>query len=239
VHDCSSLNGVEDCIESDYANDNYITKSLLEICEAFNSKTHCLAEYKLTKAKNNVTDMAQKYKSRFASEKLDSLFKLRPEHLKFYCKNDIHSSQKTLNIPIFAAGIDAYKLQYLLDIAELKWNSSRLKVKFTLLEKKTDEAIQIISIADGISHVPDDDTHLIYLNSSLPADQAASVFAHEFGHVLGFPDCYIEFFDRSKKELVYYEIAEKNMNIMCSMKYGVAVPDDYFVQLEQSSCNFR
>jgi hypothetical protein len=69
--------------------------------------------------------------------------------------------------------------------------------------------------------------------------QRSKVLAHELGLVLGFPDCYVEFFDNSKKELVYYEIAEKNMNIMCSMKEGVKVPSDYFLQLEQSSCNFR
>jgi hypothetical protein len=107
------------------------------------------------------------------------------------------------------------------------------------MKASTRAAIQIISIAGGISHVPNDDTHLIYLNASLPANQMARVFAHELGHVLGFPDCYIEYFNSEKKELVYYELGAENMNIMCSMKEGVRVPADYFVQLEQSSCNFR
>ncbi|MFN8945936.1 MAG: hypothetical protein ACK5WZ_15070, partial [Pseudobdellovibrionaceae bacterium] len=37
---------------------------------------------------------------------------------------------------------------------------------------------------------------------------------HELGHVLGFPDCYIEFYDQTKKEMVSYQIDINN--IMCS-----------------------
>lgn len=34
---------------------------------------------------------------------------------------------------------------------------------------------------------------------------------HEFGHVLGFPDCYLEFFDPDKKEMTYYTIEPDNL----------------------------
>lgn len=37
---------------------------------------------------------------------------------------------------------------------------------------------------------------------------------HEYGHVLGFPDCYLEFFDVNQKAMIYYEIDIDNL--MCS-----------------------
>lgn len=37
---------------------------------------------------------------------------------------------------------------------------------------------------------------------------------HEFGHVLGFPDCYVEFYDVDRQEMVNYQI--DTSNIMCS-----------------------
>jgi len=37
---------------------------------------------------------------------------------------------------------------------------------------------------------------------------------HEFGHVLGFPDCYVEFYDKGLKAMVNYQIDITNM--MCS-----------------------
>ncbi len=39
---------------------------------------------------------------------------------------------------------------------------------------------------------------------------------HEFGHVLGFPDCYVEFFDRSLGKMVYYQLDTENL--MCSRR---------------------
>lgn len=37
---------------------------------------------------------------------------------------------------------------------------------------------------------------------------------HEYGHVLGFVDCYLEFYDVSEKAMIYYEIDTDNL--MCS-----------------------
>jgi hypothetical protein len=37
---------------------------------------------------------------------------------------------------------------------------------------------------------------------------------HEYGHVLGFPDCYLEFYDVNEGAMIYYEIDIDN--IMCS-----------------------
>ncbi|MBC7420283.1 MAG: hypothetical protein H7328_06095 [Bdellovibrio sp.] len=37
---------------------------------------------------------------------------------------------------------------------------------------------------------------------------------HEFGHVLGFPDCYLEFYDQDKAEMIYYTIEPDNL--MCA-----------------------
>jgi predicted DNA-binding WGR domain protein len=43
--------------------------------------------------------------------------------------------------------------------------------------------------------------------------------AHEAGHLLGFPDCYLEYVDENTNEAVYYEINQHN--IMCSLTGSV------------------
>ena len=40
--------------------------------------------------------------------------------------------------------------------------------------------------------------------------------SHEFGHVLGFPDCYVEFYDRDIGAIVSYQL--DITNLMCSRR---------------------
>ena len=196
-----------------------------------------MLEFAVNQKASTIGEFAKYYQKRFVAEKINTLFQLRAKHSIFNCQKN--ADQIIMNIDIFAAGIDANLRESLILAVESAWNSPQIKLKLNNVVTPNSNTIQIISIAQGISNVPNDNPHIVYLNTTLPLDQITTVIAHEFGHVLGFPDCYIEFFDNAKKELVYYEPAGNNLDIMCSMRPGVSVPSNYFSQLVQSSCNFR
>lgn len=237
INQCQIENGKDNCTESDYNSNPLVFNYLLAICGAFYTESHCLAELKLRQENKTLKNMSENYRQRFQDEKINSLFSLTSDHSIFNCQKS--NDQTVMNISIMANGLPVETLRALLPTVEKAWESNVLKVKFQIVDKAAKNTVQVIAIKNGISNVPSDNNNLVFLNSSLPFYQMSRVLAHEFGHVLGFPDCYIEFFDKNKKELVYYEPVETNMNIMCSMKAGVSVPNDYFLQLEQSSCNFR
>lgn len=50
---------------------------------------------------------------------------------------------------------------------------------------------------------------------------------HEFGHVLGFPDCYLEFYNKEEKTMTYYTIEPDNL--MCA--WGGKLQPSHEVQL--------
>ncbi len=55
------------------------------------------------------------------------------------------------------------------------------------------------------------------------------VIRHEFGHVLGFPDCYVEFYDENTQEMIYYSIEPDN--IMCA--WGGKVKPSHIEELRR------
>lgn len=57
---------------------------------------------------------------------------------------------------------------------------------------------------------------LVYMDSNAPLTEwdVQWTIRHEFGHVLGFPDCYVEFYDPTDKAMVTYQI--DITDLMCS-----------------------
>lgn len=76
---------------------------------------------------------------------------------------------------------------------------------------------QLILNKKGISYVTANKVPQIQLEESLIKRKtkfSKHVIAHEYGHVLGFPDCYLEFYDPNEKAVIYYALSSED--IMCS-----------------------
>jgi hypothetical protein len=54
--------------------------------------------------------------------------------------------------------------------------------------------------------------------------------AHEFGHILGFPDCYIEFYERENRQMIYYSLDDSNY--MCAL--SGQFKDEHLIELRRS-----
>jgi hypothetical protein len=92
---------------------------------------------------------------------------------------------------------------------EWKWNSWNLRLEFT-----PRAAIHVEFRPNVTPHVSNYDKIVMDENTPLTEWDVMWTIRHEFGHSLGFKDCYIEFYDSQAKAMVNYQLDITDM--MCS-----------------------
>lgn len=215
----------------------FFEKSALKLCQSFSKDISCQTELVIQKKQLKLPDMVKHYQQRFRQERFEKLFSLRDKHLAFRCSET--DGQTQMNIKVHKGKWNENELKTMLDFVSGRWSKATFKLSFTIVNhvSSADETIiEILPSSGFISYVPDNNNRIVYLSDKLDFFTRQKILAHEMGHVLGFPDCYIEFFDEKEKELIYYEHSNTDTNIMCSVKNNVVAPDDYLKQLREKSC---
>ena len=240
---CNEKNGTAFCSLETMMNlskeeEDFVEERTLKLCKAFDpSDVNCRAQYTLRKKNKTIPSLVALYQKKFEEERYQKLFRLRESHLMFQCQKNEDVTIMTLKV--HSQKIDAESLRILTDFVSESWSRENFELNIELVDVMGSDVIEILPSTTGVSYVPDNNNRKVFLSQQLDFETQKKILAHEFGHVLGFPDCYTEFFDNQTKELVYYEISKEDTNIMCSLKKGVSVPDDYLSQLAQNSCVFN
>jgi hypothetical protein len=94
---------------------------------------------------------------------------------------------------------------------EWRWNGWQLELKFM------PSALVHVRYQDGaVPNVNGEGGDTITMDSNTPLEEETTKYMlrHEYGHVLGFPDCYLEFYDSNEQVMVSYQIDVTD--VMCS-----------------------
>lgn len=153
---------------------------------------------------------------------------------KFRCHK--RKDQTYLVVNLTSATYSAQELLVLGKFLSEKWSNETFKVVVDLNENKN--IVNVVSTEGRVSFVKSSDQRTIFLSNIADLNEKGNVFAHEFGHVLGFPDCYLEFYHKKSKSIVFYELEHAN-NLMCRVTLESKVTADYFKQIQEKVCSFK
>jgi hypothetical protein len=134
-----------------------------------------------------------------------------------------------LNVPIHFPSESLY--QWIKSSVDFYWNSHDMKIG---VSKNSD-----LGVKAELSHTKNswvmhsEDQATIYLGKNSQSLRS-KITAHEFGHILGFNDCYVEFIEEGGRRLVYYEIDPNN--IMCNVSGTGNVLAEHIEKLKSAYC---
>ena len=155
--------------------------------------------------------------------KVGLLYEVKKWGFKNIGCSEIREREYQLKIPTQKKHLEEFK-----KIAHF-WENKRLKLSFYPHPR----GLRIVNQPYGPSFVKHSDFSTINLDKRLDPLGRQKVLAHELGHVFGFEDCYVEFYN-DDKEIIYYEIDESNL--MCSVDYGSRVKESYIKNLITKYC---
>lgn len=155
-------------------------------------------------------------------------------NLKFRCQK--REDQISLVINLKSATYSSNELLELGKFLSEKWSNEKFKLIVDLNENKN--IVNVVGTEGRVSYVRSNEQRTIFLSNIANLTEKGNIFAHEFGHVLGFPDCYLEFYQRKTKSIVYYELEHEN-NLMCRVSLESKVMTDYFEQIQEKVCSFE
>ncbi len=209
---------------------------LINLCEVIQSDYVCELEYEQRRRSKTLTTFKSHYLAQ-NQEIYENFFKINVLN-RWNCQK---LEEKTvIEVPYFVDDIFKAKIgneaESFEAFVERRWGNDHIQIKLIKAEAPTSDVVRVRWVDSSVSFVDYANPKVIHLSQQLSYKKLMLVFAHEIGHVLGFPDCYLEFYDRENKEAVYYDLDFDQGNLMCDIKYNSTIPEDYFNQLVSGAC---
>ncbi|MAF77575.1 MAG: hypothetical protein CME60_05380 [Halobacteriovoraceae bacterium] len=209
---------------------------LLKICENYQNPTTCEIEFLHHKRKKSLHQFESHYIEK-SKEAYNKFFKIDVLN-KWNC----HKEEEITYIEVpyyidekFKLKIDQ-NIEYFESFVEKRWGQGPIQIKLKQVHKETEKAVRVQWNQSSVSFVEYAHPLIIHMSEGLSYKRLMLIYAHELGHVLGFPDCYLEFYEEKHKHSVYYDLDFDQGNLMCDTDFTARAPMYYLEQLKDKAC---
>lgn len=199
------------------------TKWLIDLCKNGDfDPNDCRDELISYLKRNNLFGFYERFK-KYGQKMYDLFFTIKKTRPEIFWDSDKNVLTSPFQIPQNIEVQDWLKFN-----VEAEWSKNQ---KYLILDfKKSSEDIPSIQFKSGVTaNVNGIAGNLITMESEYPLSSLDQMWTirHEYGHVIGFEDCYLEFYDTNEKAMIYYEIDVDNL--MCSR--NGKIQDSHFKEL--------
>lgn len=193
-------------LTADEQND-FTTWLLSECYNSLASDSSCRQQLSEAEAQNKRWDFHEKFLPT-AEATFDELYVLQNPRSDLI--SDPAANTTTINIKNQNSSVLENFLKFNIE-DEWHWLSWKLLIAFS-----PSANVEVFWQPGVTPHVNGLGGNKIYMDSNAPISEwdVQWTIRHEFGHVLGFPDCYVEFYDRTEAVMVSYQI--DTTDLMCS-----------------------
>ncbi len=186
-----------------------LLNSMAQLCRISLSDSRCKSL--VDEAKNEGSKLSGLYGEWMPAgkKKWDSFFKM--SNLR---SDVLWNAPQLMELPFRDLSSEAEKSFLVNNVQdEWKWKGWNLRLAFA-----ADAAPNMVFEAGATPHVNGLGGNTITMDSNTPLTEYGVQWTirHEFGHVLGFPDCYIEFYDTDERVMINYQL--DITNLMCSRR---------------------
>ncbi len=184
---------------------------LLSLCHNGNIEdVDCQSELTKDLAANRALDYYTDF-NKYGEKQYNSFFAIPKTRPEIYWNDE-----KTKFFTPFLAPARTDVKAWLADNVQDEWKGPGFNLLLDFKDSSKDP-IPHIQFQSGVTaHVNDiaGDTITMDGDYAINSYDQRWTIRHEYGHVLGFVDCYLEFYDTNEKAMIYYEIDTDNL--MCS-----------------------
>ncbi len=220
--------------ELSFAKDELI--NLCSISSSSSSRYICSLEFEQHKRAKSLKEFEEHYFQKQKS-KYDSFFQINVLN-QWSCHDRL--GKTVVEIPYFLNNTFLEKIDHDTDFfegfVERRWGEGEVQIKLIKSDAPSENAVSVQWTQSTVSFVNYSEPKVIHMSEHLAYKELMLVFSHELGHVLGFPDCYLEFYEEKEKHSVYYDLDFGADNLMCDTHFGAAAPLSYLNQIKAGAC---